>query len=139
MMSFDARYGSGEPPTLQTFVRIVNAHGFDHAIEVYDRMHKESESFAFDENSLLGWGTQLMRGGRQAEGVEIFNLAAHIYPDALYITSALANASEQAGQRELAISSYRRTLELDPKNQNAAERLKALGVQAKAANSQAAK
>jgi dienelactone hydrolase len=139
MMSFDARHGSGEPPTLQTFVRIVNARGFDHAIEVYDRMHKESESFAFDENSLLGWGTQLMRGGRQAEGVEIFKLAAHIYPDAFYIASALADASEQAGQRELAIRSYRRTLELDPKNQNAAQRLKALGVPVVAADSQAAR
>jgi dienelactone hydrolase len=135
MMTLDVRHGTGEPPTLQTFVKIVNARGFGHAIEVYDQMHKESADFSFDDNSLLGWGSQLMRGGRQHEGVEIFKLATHIYPQHAYIAAALANASEEAGQRELAIRSYRRTLELDPKDQQAAERLKVL----EAANKQAAK
>jgi dienelactone hydrolase len=139
MMLFDARHGNGEPPTVQTFVKIVNARGFEHAIEVYDRLHKESESFAFDEGWILTWGTELMRGGRPKEGVEVFKLATHIYPEDAYMANALADAAEQAGQRELAIRSYRRALELNPKNENAVERLKALESQVDVAKSQAAK
>jgi predicted TPR repeat methyltransferase len=72
--------------------------------------------------------------------VEILKLATHIYPDDAYLANALAGAGEQAGQRDLAIGSYRRVLELDPKNRNAAERLKALdGAQVGAAGSRAAK
>jgi dienelactone hydrolase len=139
MMLFDARHGTGEPPTMQTFVRIVNARGFEHAIEVYDRMHKDDASFAFDQNVILAWGTQLMQGGRPKEGVEILKLATHIYPDDAYLANALAGAGEEAGQRDLAIGSYRRVLELDPTNRNAAERLKALDAQMGAAGSRAAK
>jgi dienelactone hydrolase len=126
MMTLDVRHGSGAPPTLATFVSTLAAGGFEHAIDVYQKLHAEDAGFSLDDSSLNTWGYALMRNGRPNQAIEIFKLATHLFPERWNPFDSLAEAYEQAGQRELAIKNYRRSLELEPKNDHAVERLQAL-------------
>jgi cytochrome c-type biogenesis protein CcmH/NrfG len=48
------------------------------------------------------------------------------YPQSGNVYDSLGEAHMRAGQKELAIQNYEKSLQLDPKNQNAVEMLKKL-------------
>jgi len=48
------------------------------------------------------------------------------YPESGNVYDSLGEAYMKAGQKELAIQNYEKSLQLDPKNQNAVEMLKRL-------------
>ena len=56
-----------------------------------------------------------------------FNVKAH--PDGFTTYDSLGKAYLAAGQREQAIRNYRKSLELNPKNDNAVAMLKKIGVE----------
>jgi len=65
-------------------------------------------------------------GGKPKEALEIFKLNVFLYPNSANVYDSLAEAYSLNGNRELAIKNYKRSLELDPKNTNAAQQLKKL-------------
>ncbi|WNG45836.1 dienelactone hydrolase [Archangium minus] len=127
MLTLDVRRGDDTPPTLETFVRTLGKEGFARAIPTYDALHAKSATFRLEDSQINSWGYQLLRGGRGKDAVEIFKLGVHVYPDNANLFDSLAEAQEKTGDRDQAIRNYRRSLELNPKNGNAVERLKALG------------
>jgi dienelactone hydrolase len=135
MMSVERRKGAGTAPTLEAFVRTLQTGGYEHAQEVYDRMHAASPEFSLESDWLNVYGYQLLRSGRVKESLPIFRLGTRLAPDWGAIADSLAEAYEVAGERQLAIDEYRRALSLDPTIGHSAERLKALetGAPAKAA------
>jgi len=56
----------------------------------------------------------------------MFKLNVEEYPKSGNVYDSLAEAYEKDGQKDLAIANYRKSLELDPKNQHGIDRLKAL-------------
>ena len=66
-------------------------------------------------------------GGKPKEALEIFKLNVFLYPASANVYDSVAEAYEANGNRELAIVNYKRSLELDPQNTNAAQQLKRLG------------
>jgi predicted TPR repeat methyltransferase len=53
-------------------------------------------------------------------------LNIELHPDSSHIHVSLGEAYEKSGQKDLAISNYKKALEINPDNKDAAERLKAL-------------
>lgn len=101
--------------------------GFAHALEVYDELKRRDPAFRPAEADLNDWAYRMLNGGgRPKEALEIFKLNAFLYPDSANVYDSLAEAFEANGLREPAIKNYRRSLELDPGNRNAARRLKQL-------------
>ncbi len=68
----------------------------------------------------------LMGNGRLQDAITIFKLNVAEYPQAANPYDSLGEAYMKAGNKELAIWNYRKTLALEPKNQNAVEMLKKL-------------
>ena len=60
------------------------------------------------------------------EAIEIFKLNVEAYPASADVYDSLGEAYKSAGERELAIQNYRKSLEMNPKNENAAKALKEL-------------
>jgi dienelactone hydrolase len=118
------RNRGGPPPTLENFVAQLAVDGFDKAIPVYDSLVKQGASFKLGENEIYGWGNQLVRLNRPLQAREIFRLGAHLYPNESVMHEETAELQAKTGQKEEALRSYRRVLEIDPTNVDAAKYLK---------------
>lgn len=126
MLAIDKRASRGLPPTLETFAAGLGQRGFNHATEVYGDMQKKDADFKLGEQALVNWGYQLLRADKVKESIEIFKLATIVDPKSANAFDSLAEAYQQANDKPLAIKNYQRSLELDPTNTNAVDRLKTL-------------
>lgn len=115
------------PATLENLVKRLAAEGFDKAIPVYDQFTAQDAAFKLDPNEIYGWGAQLFRLNRLEQAREIFRLGAHLNPDLGFMYDGLAEMQAKTGQTQDAVKNYRRALELDPKNADAAKYLKEHG------------
>jgi len=68
-------------------------------------------------------GYALLRDERTRDAIEVFRLNADAFPEAANTWDSLAEAHMVAGHDERAIRFYERSLELDPGNDNAREKL----------------
>ena len=80
----------------------------------------------FDENDFNNLGYRLVQEGNLEAGVYVFEKNAQLYADSWNAHDSLAEALLQAGQKERAIASYRRSLELNPQSKSGREALKRL-------------
>ena len=71
-------------------------------------------------------GYDLLERDRVSDAITVFQLNAEEYPKVANVYDSLAEAYAKAGNRRLAIENYKRSLELDLKNQNAIDHLKDL-------------
>jgi CubicO group peptidase (beta-lactamase class C family) len=76
---------------------------------------------------LIGEGNNLVQEGKLAEGIALLKVAVELYPKSTDAYDVLADAYETNGQKDLAIEMYKKSLEVNPQNANAREKLKKLG------------
>jgi len=79
-----------------------------------------------DEGTLNQLGYTLLRDKKVEDAITVFQLNVQEYPQGWNCYDSLAEAYMNAGQKELAIKNYERSLELNSKNENAVEMLKRL-------------
>ncbi|WP_082585001.1 serine hydrolase domain-containing protein [Caulobacter sp. Root655] len=104
----------------------LRARGFENAPAVLAELRRQDPGFKPAELELNDWGYRLLTTGKSKEGLAVLKIGAELYPDSGNAFDSLAEAYQVNGDRAEAIRNYRRSLELDPKNTNAAGRLKAL-------------
>ena len=110
-----------------TIEKTIAEKGIEAGIAAYrDLKAKQSATYDFSEQELNQLGYRLMRSGKLKEAVEIFKLNVEAYPKAFNTYDSLAEAYLNMNQRELAITNYKKSLELDPNNTNAVAALKKL-------------
>ncbi len=89
------------------------------AIKQYHDLKKNHpDSYNFDEYQLNTVGYRLLTSGRVKDAIEIFKLNVQVFPDAFNPYDSLGEAYMEDGQKELAIKNYRRSVELNPDNEN---------------------
>jgi CubicO group peptidase (beta-lactamase class C family) len=97
------------------------------ALEDYRRIRRERpEVPAIQEGRLNGLGYSLMRQKKMAEAIAIFKLNVEFYPKSSNVYDSLGEAYMTNGDKQLAITNYRKSLELNPKNDKGAQMLKKL-------------
>jgi len=81
----------------------------------------------FDESALNWLGYHFLYWwGREAESIAVFKLNTQLFPDSSNAVDSLGEAYLNSGNREKAIKSYKKALELNPDNNNAKQTLKRL-------------
>lgn len=100
----------------------------DSAIVAYHSLKNsiEGRDYNFTESELNSLGYYLLRTKRIQDAINIFLLNTKEYPESANTHDSLGEAYMADGKKELAISSYRRSLELNPDNYNATEMIKKL-------------
>jgi CubicO group peptidase (beta-lactamase class C family) len=107
--------------------KTISEKGIDAAVAEYRTLKaKSSPTHDFAEPELNALGYRLMQTGKMKEAVEIFKLNVEAYPQGFNTYDSLAEAYMNTNQRELAITNYKKSLELNPKNTGAVEMLKKL-------------
>lgn len=81
------------------------------------------------ESQINALGYRYLMNKDTETAIRIFTFNVKAFPDAFNTYDSLAEAYMAAGQREQAIRNYRKSLELNPKNDNAVTMLKRLGVE----------
>lgn len=87
MITADIRMAAKTAPTLEAFSVALHQQGFAQAIPLYN-----AGKFTVPEGELNGWGYRLLRSGRPQDGLEIFKLMVHIFPDSENARDSLAEA-----------------------------------------------
>jgi CubicO group peptidase (beta-lactamase class C family) len=101
--------------------------GVEASVAQYRELKRTNpDGYDFGEQPLNSLGYILLQQNRTADALAIFKLNAEEYPKSGNVYDSLAEAYEKDGQKQLAIENYRKSVELDPNNQNAKDRLKAL-------------
>jgi CubicO group peptidase (beta-lactamase class C family) len=84
---------------------------------------KTASEYNFAETELNQLGYQLLRMNKVTDAIEIFKLNVEMYPQSANMHDSLGEGYMIHGDKELAIASYKKSLELDPKNTNATTKL----------------
>jgi tetratricopeptide (TPR) repeat protein len=119
-----------EPPKISivsVLENTINEKGIEAGIAQYhDLKAKQASTYDFAEAELNQLGYRLLRSGKSKEAIEIFKLNVEAYPQGFNAYDSLAEAYSTINERELAIQNYKKSLELNPNNTNAAEVIKRL-------------
>jgi CubicO group peptidase (beta-lactamase class C family) len=86
----------------------------------------KAREYDFSERELNRVGYQLMEAGRVTEAIELFKLNVEMFPSGANGYDSLGEAYLANGNKELAIASYRRAVELNPSNKGTVEALQRL-------------
>jgi tetratricopeptide (TPR) repeat protein len=126
MMTVDFRAGKGIPATLEAFRAELGRQGFDHAPAIYAAMLKDQPDFKLDEDTVNFWASTLMEENHLPEAIDLFELDVQLFPNSSNAYDSLGEAYMKAGEKQLAIDNYKKSLELNPANDDAKEKLKVL-------------
>ena len=97
------------------------------AISRLKKLHDSGNDVYFDEASINEIGYELMNSARLGPAIEVLEFNAELFPDSASAYDSLAEACLRNGDTARAIEFYRKSLELDPGNENAREKLIELG------------
>lgn len=91
------------------------------------RSLRTSQAYYVTETSMNGLGYRLLGEKKAAEAVAVLKLNTELYPRSANTYDSLGEAYLAAGDQKAAVENYRRSLALNPKNDNARAILRKLG------------
>ena len=111
----------------EEFLLTAKLGGADAVLEKYDEVKAMGDTKQRPPEFVLNAvGYDLLRDGNTDEAIRLFQRNVEEYPESANVWDSLGEAYAAAGKKDLAIKNYEKSLQLDPKNENAKERLKKL-------------
>ncbi|MBU1012769.1 MAG: hypothetical protein KKG99_07175 [Bacteroidetes bacterium] len=111
--------GVGVEPDIKT----ESKDALDKTIEIInDKLIEENN----DERFINGLGYSLLADNQIASAIKVFIKNTNLYPQSANTFDSLAEAYMKFGQNDLAIKNYKKSLELNPNNENAKKMLEDL-------------
>jgi D-alanyl-D-alanine-carboxypeptidase/D-alanyl-D-alanine-endopeptidase len=117
----------GVPAAVQAMRKALEASGYRDAFAVFTAVKKQHPELHLTEDYLNSWGYRVLRQGQPQPALALFKLNVSLFPKGWNTYDSLAEVYESTGAQQLAIENYRRSLALNPKNENAAQHLQKLG------------
>lgn len=85
---------------------------------------KDSSQYYFSERECNSLGYYLMRNNRLSDAIALFTFNTEQFPCSGNVFDSLGEAYLKAGDKTKALANYRKSLELDPGNGNAANMIR---------------
>ena len=109
--------------------RTYRAEGIAAAVKQYRSLKQSADpAYDFSESELNELGYQLLGMNQTSDAIELLKLNVEAFPSSWNVYDGLGEAFMKNGNKEQAIENYRKSLELNPKNKNAEEMLRKLGM-----------
>jgi tetratricopeptide (TPR) repeat protein len=109
-----------QTPVGEQMAAALKTGGLAEAIRRYRSYHAEPRhAYSDTEEELNSLGYQLLKQKRYEDAIAIFKLNVADHPRSANVHDSLGEAYLLAGQREAALQHYRKSLQLDPRNENA--------------------
>ena len=110
------------------FIFIARRLGAAQALEDYSAQRAKGPAKDFSAVDLNAGGYDLLGLGKTEDAIRVFQANVALYPKDANVYDSLGEGYMAAGQKDLAIWNYRKSLELNPQNDNAVAMLQKLGV-----------
>jgi len=108
---------------------VINAQGIESGLKAYWELKKnQANDYDFNEGQLNKLGYEYLNKGETEKAIAVFNLNAESYPESSAAFYTMGEAFMKKGDKEKAIESYKKSIALNPGNQNGIDKLKKLGV-----------
>ncbi|MBP3985512.1 serine hydrolase [Pseudoxanthomonas helianthi] len=116
----------GKPPALAAFENALQAGNYQDVTRIATEVRRQHPELHLTEQYINLWGYRLLREDKPKQALGLFRYNAEQWPQSWNAFDSLAEAYEKLGDKPQAIANYRKSLELDPTNQNGAYHLKKL-------------
>jgi len=114
-------------PISETMYKSIGANGIDFALKMYDSLEtSKNMTYDFSESELNTLGYQLLSENRKNEAVKIFKLNTFTYPNSSNAFDSLGDAYSEIHNKDSAISSYQKAIDLDKSNIQSVQKLNRL-------------
>jgi len=97
--------------------------GFDKAIDFTEKTKKKNPAFDPQEVELNNWAYRMMANNQQTEASEIFKLNVHLFPNSWNAYDSYGEVLLKTGNKNKAVEMYKKSVELNPKNENGKQML----------------
>jgi CubicO group peptidase (beta-lactamase class C family) len=121
-------FTSRKPPPSATVSLLAYTRGVERAIGWYNGVRAQDSAGTFGPGVLNEAGYTLLRAGKTADAVRLFEANVRFHPEDANAYDSLGDGQMTAGLNDAAITSYRKSLQINPKNDGAIKRLEKLGV-----------
>lgn len=105
---------------------VIEEKGIEAGIATYHSI-KESEDYTLSETEMNDVGYKLIHFKKLEEANKVFQLITEEFPTSANAYDSYAESFKELGNTDLAIKNYRKSVALNPNNQNAIDFLKQLG------------
>lgn len=114
----------------EALLNIIEKNDLQAGIAFYkSQKEKAAEAYNFSESELNALGYHYLRSDDIDAAQQIFKLNIEMFPEGANTYDSYAESLAEAGDKEGAIANYQKSLDLNPGNRNAIEKLKELGVE----------
>lgn len=116
------KYDAYDAPVNEFYTQILEKG----ATSAIGSFHDAIASSAIDERAINSLGYRLLRHKRTDDALKVFEANVKTHPDSWNAYDSLGEAYMTAGQKDLAVKNYEKSVELNPKNSGGVEMLKKL-------------
>ena len=118
---------NGGEDAAQVIDATIGRDGVEAAKAAFQRMLPLRDNrYLIDENAINALGYRLLGAGRNDAAVAVFEMNVAAFPNSWNVHDSLGEGLAALGQRERAIASYKRSLELNPDNASGKTQLERL-------------
>ena len=110
-----------------SFLDVLEKDGIKKALAYYEEI-KSSKDFLLDEQEMNIAGYKLFQSGDIKNATAVFKLNVKSFPESFNTYDSYGEALMAMGQKDLAVENYKKSVKLNPVNQNGIDILKGLGI-----------
>jgi len=104
----------------------IETSGIEAAVAAFHEAQAKPDEYYVSEQGINELGYEYLQAKRYKEAIAVFTLNVEVFPKSFNVYDSLGEAYAVAGEKDLAIKNYRRSLELNPNSQSGIEALKKL-------------
>lgn len=124
---YDKPYDFPKKSVANTLYNDIIANGLETALVNYKTI-KSSDDYELNENEMNVIGYKLLQSKKLDQAEAVFKLNVEAFPKSSNVYDSYAEALMKRGNNDAAIVNYKKSVELNPNNQNGIDFLKKLGI-----------
>jgi len=107
----------------------IRTSGIEAVLPRFNELRAKKDEYDLSETEMNMLGYEYLQSKKLKEAIEVFKLNVGAFPDSFNAYDSLGEAYAAAGERDLAIRNYEKSLQLNPKSQSGIDALKKLKAQ----------
>jgi glyoxylase-like metal-dependent hydrolase (beta-lactamase superfamily II) len=128
--NIQAFWGQLRKSAISMMLEAIEKEGLEAALKRFASMKAgKGKKGGFNESDFNSLGYELLQAGNVGGAIAVFKLNVEMYPSSWNVHDSLAEAYLEAGMKEEAIRYYRKSIELNPQNENGRAMLKKIGAE----------